>query len=361
MIITGNHDPKLERKAEEGSIHRRDRVRRIARSIVDQHRWRIQSSREIDPVWALWFRKRKHGRRCSCWTVETSPDGHCEVCYGTGIVAPFDKYGFETHVLDTTAPARGLSVAPAPETHMRPVPFSLLAGAKRGYLEWDVKLRKSYGIDVLEAGTREEDSGEVWALFKVEGDADWTDLTSDNLGGRLSATGSTKITIRVEFRRANMGDDSPLLSYILLRHRTSERFLVPMDVPRQSVNLQVSEIGAIEVYATMRAWVTWEWELGAEDMLVTVNGLPDHAVDLIATHMAAVETKHRYDMDGKADDPQYFRNRQAVLNNMLKSDRISARLAVFGVERNEAVGRLLSQDCDLRHIQSHETLAKIPA
>jgi len=50
----------------------------------------------------FYYKRKKNGRRCSCFGNETSPDSDCLVCYGTGFVGGYDKYGTHSEIIDYT-------------------------------------------------------------------------------------------------------------------------------------------------------------------------------------------------------------------------------------------------------------------
>lgn len=363
MITIGNHDGRLEGIRYDGSIVKRDRSRRIARHMMLQHRVRIQSSREFDPTWVHWFRKKSQGRRCSCWSIEDSPDGGCEVCFGEGIVGAYEKYGYETAYVDVTYPSvQCVNTIPYPESGHRPIPFALAPGMKRGYVQMAVNLRGSKGLDTFSFAARQSASASVSAWIKASNDPDFVRLNRVNLEARLLAVGTT-LTFRFELERVQTGPDAdmPLFSHMMIRHQVSDRILIPIDIPRQNENLQLQELGVIEVLSTLRGWATWEWgEFRPEDFFVTVGTLPESAIRMLAKHMAAVKTKHQYEMSDRPDQPVDFQSRLGALNGLLKTDRVSARLKVISTEPNEAIGVLTSYDLDLRHVQGYEAISKVP-
>lgn len=360
----GNHDPSLTERRLDGSIVKRDRARRIGRHIMLQHRERIVTAREIDPLWVHWFKKRVHGRRCSCWSLQDSPDGGCDVCYGEGIVSPYEKFGYETHVVDTTRENVILvNAVPYPESQLSPVPFAMAPGARKAMVEAKVRLRGSKGLDVLSYVARQSESAAVTTWVREEQEIDFVELTKANVSSRLSATGVTLVFRFIMTRtKSGPGSETPIFSHLMLRHQVSEKILVPMDVPRQNENLQLSELGVIEILSTLRGWMTWEFgRVNPEDFFVSVGTLPESAILTLSRHVVAVETKHRWEMKDKAYSPRDLRDRLGVVNGLLKTDRTSARLKVIGTEPNEALGVHTSTDMDLRHVQKYEAISRIPA
>lgn len=91
-----------------------------------------------------YFKKRTMGRRCSCYQEETSPEATCPICFGTGIVGGYDKYGTDLKVIDATYPGLFLyNIEPTFEENPRPLFFRLIDGAKKGFLEFDLDIGKN--------------------------------------------------------------------------------------------------------------------------------------------------------------------------------------------------------------------------
>lgn len=52
----------------------------------------------------FYYKRKQNGRRCSCFKLESNPDSDCRICYGTGYVGGFDKFGTQQEILDSTLP-----------------------------------------------------------------------------------------------------------------------------------------------------------------------------------------------------------------------------------------------------------------
>lgn len=91
-----------------------------------------------------YFKKKTMGRRCSCYQEETSPEATCPVCYGTGIVGGYDKFGTDLRVVDATSTNLFLNNMELTfEENPRPLFFKLSDGAGEGYMEFDLEIGKN--------------------------------------------------------------------------------------------------------------------------------------------------------------------------------------------------------------------------
>ena len=116
--------------------HKIDHIHDIVR---DQLAPRIQTKSAnavlTDRRYFLYYRRRRTGRRCSCFLTETSPENQCPICVGTGIVGGFDKFGTITEILDYTTPNLIMvNVEPNFKEDTRPVYLKLIDGKDEGYI-----------------------------------------------------------------------------------------------------------------------------------------------------------------------------------------------------------------------------------
>lgn len=328
----------------DGSSIKWDRSRLIAQHIVEQQRERIKTTLQFDPVWMLHYRRKSSGRRCSCWTVEDSPSGHCGVCWGTGTVGGYDKVGYQTEIVDTTLPGLVLyNVVPVPESQRRPIPFGLLPNFSFGRVECSVSMRGSLGLDLYQFVALQSQSSQVFAYVKRSSEAEYVSLTRTTLQEKLLSGGS-KLDFRFDLHRTASGE-SPLFSHFVVRHQTKERVLVPMDLPKESRSTALLEMGITDSVQTVRGWTSYEYDpISNEDMLVNVGRLPEHVI-----HGLAASYRSLNDLA-----------EAALVNGLRKSERNSARFKVIGVEKTAPLGVLQSLDMDLRYIGRYETLNQFP-
>lgn len=189
-----------------------------------------------------YFRK-KSGRRCSCFLHETSPDSQCPICFGTGVVGGYEKYGTRTEVLDYTLPDLvTVNMEPNFGENTSPIFFKLAEGAKVGYIEGWVPIRQNIGeIDTFMVSQ---------PVF--------------NRGAKLFATSPSNVTAEIkkakdlepflEHDRVKLrvlvtaGDKRPVISHVMIRYKTSTNTVVSGDVPRSAQDLSGMQFGIIEAY-----------------------------------------------------------------------------------------------------------------
>lgn len=136
--------------------HKVDAVHAV---IKDQLAYRIaqkSSNAGMSDRRAFFYYKRKtNGRRCSCYGDELSPDSDCGVCYGTGFVGGYDKYGTFTEVIDFTR-AKIFTYNTRLDFDVKTIGF---AGNTGSYIEFSMILPKNgkeidafyFGVDKQEA------------------------------------------------------------------------------------------------------------------------------------------------------------------------------------------------------------------
>lgn len=244
-----------------------DNPRTIAKKLVEQIKIKNKVAINVDRRRFYYFQRKRPsgGRRCSCWGIETSPDGFCQVCYATGVVGGYDKYGCITEIVDVTHENISLvNVLPDYNLHTRPVMWSLLPTAVKGYLEVEVPIQKNNGVlDALVIARQLKPGGRVDALIKSSGDADFVPLTKSALETRL---GVTSILLKVELSRSTPEDHRPILSHIMLRYRIKKDIEVLADIPREEEAWSLAELGTLASYSTIQLFVSHDLtNLSTED------------------------------------------------------------------------------------------------
>lgn len=219
----------------------------------------------------LFFQRMQSGRRCSCFSIEQSPYGGCLICFGVGIVGGYEKYGCGTEIIDVTRPGiRMVNVEPNFEARTRPVLFSLIDGATRGWIECDVDIHANVRmVDVLQVRDSVPDrrSQKVSALLQVG--SDWQPLTEQTLSTQL---GNHRITIRVEFTRRLVTSPSPMLSHLYLRYRKMDTPLVIADIPRRNKSIILEEFGFSDRFETISLFLADEpRNVATEDFFVMIE------------------------------------------------------------------------------------------
>lgn len=217
----------------------------------------------VDPHYFYFFQRKRTGRRCSCFQVETSPDSLCQVCFGTGLVGGYEKFGTASEWFDSTYNGtRAVNVIPNWSDATRPVMFRLVDGARIGYVEFDWQIRPSVRVtDLFQVISRT--GGTVRALIRTASESDFVVMSETTINERL---GSHRATIRVEMSRTSTSDPTPLLSHVFVRYRLMNETRIRMDIPRQTESITLAEYGVFDSFTTITGWVTDEVKtVGTED------------------------------------------------------------------------------------------------
>ena len=158
----------------------------------------------------LFYRRKRNGRRCSCYETETSPDNQCPVCIGTGIVGGYEKHGTITEVLDYTTPNLVMvNVEPNFDEDTRPVYLRLQENAQRGYVEGVLPIKNNIGKvenfmlyqPIFNRGTKVIATSPLGYSHEIK---DRSDLEPFLI--------YDKVKIRIEFTKI---DERPIISHFL--------------------------------------------------------------------------------------------------------------------------------------------------
>ena len=192
----------------------------------------------VDRRYFYYFQRKKTGRRCSCFEVETSPEKQCPVCYGVGIVGGFEKFGTKTEVLDYTAPNLVLvNVEPNLNDDTRPVYLRLVDGATKGYAEAEFPIRANTGVPdtfmlyqpIYNRGTRVFATSPLGYTRELRVDEDLQPFLAH-----------PTVKIRVELSAV---DVRPIMTHFLFRYRTEHDPRIWGDIPNSETNPQLIEMG----------------------------------------------------------------------------------------------------------------------
>lgn len=198
----------------------------------------------------LFFQRKQAGRRCSCFSVEQAPEGKCGICFATGFVGGYEKYGCETETVDVTRPGlRLVNVEPNYEARTRPVLFGLIEGAISGYIECDIEVRRNVGlVDNLMVSSSVADPRNSSVSATVLAGAVWRPLSEQTVGTLLQ---NRSIKIRVQLTRRLATMESPFLSHMFIRYRKLERPRILADIPRRRKSVVLAEFGINDSYETI--------------------------------------------------------------------------------------------------------------
>ena len=241
---SSNRNPHAFISEPSDTDHKIDHVHEIIR---DQLAPRIQTKSAnavlSDRREFLYYRRKRNGRRCSCYETETSPDNQCPICIGTGIVGGFEKNGTIAEVLDYTTPNLVMvNVEPNFSDDTRPVYLRLMDGARRGYVEGVLPLKHNIRQienfllyqPIYNRGTK---------VFATDPNGFAKEIKErEDLEPFLAFD---KVRIKVDFTKI---DERPLISHFLLRYQIKQDMLIWGDIPRSEEQYATMEVGAYEAY-----------------------------------------------------------------------------------------------------------------
>jgi hypothetical protein len=201
----------------------------------------------IDTRWFYYYRRRNVGRRCSCVSGEQEKaSATCGICYGTGVVVGYDKYGTWTEILDCTYPGLDLiNVVQRPEP--RPSRLVLDPAATNGVVQARIRLRPNAGyVDNLHVAA----SGAVTITMRAANTTLWIPVTSDNLVTLLSAP---YIDVRVQMHRSSIREPSPTFLKLFIRYGLlpASEIQLPGDIPPNTESISLQEYGFDEQFGTL--------------------------------------------------------------------------------------------------------------
>lgn len=232
---------------------------------------RNKQAAEMDPHYFWFFQRKKQGRRCSCFAIESSPDGLCQVCFGTGVVGGYEKYGTTSEMLDTSHPRlNAVNVRQGFEMQTRPVLFTLAPGALRGYVDfdWDIKPSRRI-VDIHQVMSRQVGRGAyVEPFIKTPREEGFVALNETSINERLC---DHRATVRVVLRRDNPDSPVPALSHVYIRYKLVDDPRVRMDVPRVPESITLAEYGIYDSFSTMTGWLTEVASVSTEDFFKRIH------------------------------------------------------------------------------------------
>lgn len=224
--------------------HQVDHVHELLRETLAP---RIQSksaiAASVDRRYFYYYQRKKSGRRCSCYEVETSPDNQCPVCLGTGIVVGFEKHGTITEILDFTSPNLVMvNVEPNFDMDTRPIYFRLMNDARSGYVEAELPIRANVGVI------------DTYMLFQPIFNRGVSVIATDPLGGTAQIKEGkdlepflsfNRVKIRLEFTKM---DERPLVSHFMMRYKIQQDTRIFGDHARAEESLGNANYGNFDTY-----------------------------------------------------------------------------------------------------------------
>jgi len=221
-----------------------------ALDLIKQVAQMTDNALSVDTRWFWYYKRRTVGRKCTCALAENStPNNDCTICWGTGIVGGYDKYGTRAETLDTTFP--GLSMINV-KTKAAPLPsaFVLEDGATKGVLRATVALRKNIGI-VDRFDMASSLSSRVSILVKPTSGFTWLPATKANIQPMLS---TTSLDFEITLTRDRPSDPSPIFRSLYLRYnlKPASEIRVPGDLPPNTESVSLQEFGYDEQFGSVQ-------------------------------------------------------------------------------------------------------------
>lgn len=204
----------------------------------------------VNPKYYYYFIRKTMGRKCSCVDSESTPEGQCPICWHTGIVGGYDKYGTITEVIDTTYPNITLvNVEPNFSDLTRPVMFKLSSDANIGFIETSLQLRYNiHKVDYITNVFRKIAGNTVQPYIRSSNEATYVPLTSDSLQARLS---SSLVYIKVVLSRIDSTYEEPVFSHLMLRYKVKDDVRIWGDQPRRVESVALAEFGIYENFSSL--------------------------------------------------------------------------------------------------------------
>ncbi len=208
-----------------------------------------------------YYKMKKTGRRCSCYVVENSPNKQCLICFGTGIVGGFEKFGTFSETLDYTTPNLVMvNMEPTLLEDTRPVFFKLSDGFNTGYVEGvfplvqNVKTIDTYMLyqPLFNHGAKIKAFDPTGASAYIAKCEDWEPFLLFD-----------KVRVRVEFTRDPKQKN--LFSHLYLRYKTAQKQIIFGDIPRSEENLSATQFGFIDAYSEITVFFDGKTVLNFEN------------------------------------------------------------------------------------------------
>lgn len=222
----------------------------------------------------FYYRRKRTGRRCSCFDTETSPDGNCQICYGAGFVGGWELHGCRTEWIDVTHENLRLVNALADyKAGLRPVCFGIENGAKKAFIETDINIvRNIRDIQKLQLSVGNKRKGsEVIPFVKSGSDLSFVELTEESLKERL---GENSLTLRIEMNRDNTQIPSPRLSHLMLRYKLIPEILMYADMNLAEESFELGELGFSDAFSTLSLYVPASFDhINNEDFIIRLSDM----------------------------------------------------------------------------------------
>lgn len=189
----------------------------------------------------FYFKRRTMGRRCSCFQEETMPEATCPICFGTGIVGGYDKYGTDLRVIDATSTDVFLyNMEMTFEENPRPLFFKLVDGAPEGYMEFDLEIGKNAlkMEHMLVGQPKFNKSTKLEVLEPVQ-------KVIEHMNDFNELLGHEKLRVRITVYDE---ESRPWLSHFYFRYHIQDDLLIFGDQANTMVSPELDQFGVYEAF-----------------------------------------------------------------------------------------------------------------
>lgn len=226
-------------------------IKNHSREIKEDYARRLQKKNKFindhngEPIY--FYRRLQHGRRCSCFDGFNTPSADCPICFKTGVVGGFLKYGTHQHIMDASAQGVNMvNVHPSLELKLRPLNFVLDEGAIKGYIQFDfdilqVNHRIVDTINFLYSGTNK--NATIKTYVKRPAEAAYVSCTKQSVEERLD---SEVLSFKIEMSRQHPDVPSPKISHFWLRYLILESCELPLDIAPSTTSITLDDLGQIK-------------------------------------------------------------------------------------------------------------------
>ena len=229
----------------------------IAHDMMLQARRMQTNALNVDIRYFYLYTRITSGRRCCCFKgVNQEPKGDCGICFGTGVVGGYEKFGTHVEVIDPSKKCVCVNVIPDISNGLLPVCFRLQDDSLEGYLISDVDITNNVGeIDYYKVYTSNlsnnancivyvkaynDDDSTYYYSHVVKNGGEIIEYKIENRIEELLKQGVRKLTFKIVLRRNHLEIDSPLFSHLYLRYkvRPDKEFTLKFDTsPSQNAAL----------------------------------------------------------------------------------------------------------------------------
>jgi hypothetical protein len=246
----------------------------------------------------LVFQKIKGGRRCSCFSIESSPSQQCTACFGTGIVGGYEKWGTHLAVWDVTFPNTStINIMPNYAAKTKPLGWTMIRGATYGSVEGKIPLQTNLGLlDELFVDSDVPEGSDLYYYLRGPGDTDWVSFNAKELQRRL---GQPYLRVKVEFRRVSPEQASPTFYFFYMRYQSLKKLTIMCDVTPTDRSSVLEEYGTHDNWQQQNFYVCDEIrQLNPEDLFVSTDGV-EHWKLIVVTEKAPANIITSWTVQGR--------------------------------------------------------------